>query len=255
MSKVNIYAKDGKAAGEATLPAVFSTDYRPDLIRKSVNAFQANRRQPYGSDTMAGKRHSEYSVRSGSGISRVPRLSQGNTAVLSPAVVGGRRAHPPKVERIWAEKVNKKERALALKSALAATANAEIVRGRGHRFKEGLALPVVLADEVTALGKTKDVVALFEAVGLGDDIARALDGHKQRPGKGKLRGRRMRTPSSVLLVVDDLAAPVAAAAKNLRGVEVTTPRELNVERVAPGGDPGRLTVFTKKALAALEAIG
>jgi large subunit ribosomal protein L4e len=254
MAKINIYGKDGKAQGEATLPAAFSADYRPDLIRKTVNAFQANRRQPYGSDPMAGKRHSEYSVRSGSGISRVPRLSQGNTAVLSPAVVGGRRAHPPKVEKVWAEKINRKERDAAFRSALAAVANAEIVRARGHKFSEGLTLPVVLADDVASVGKTKDLVQLFASVGIADDVERASDGHKQRPGRGKLRGRRFRTPRSILLVVDDADSPVARAAMNMPGVEVSTPRELNVERVAPGGDAGRLTVFTAKALAAMEEI-
>ena len=69
MVKVNVYNKSGAAAGEVELPTVFETEFRPDVIRKAVNAAQANRRQPYGSYPLAG--HGPHkSVRSGSGISR-----------------------------------------------------------------------------------------------------------------------------------------------------------------------------------------
>ncbi|MHB8604274.1 MAG: 50S ribosomal protein L4 [Thermoplasmatota archaeon] len=254
MTKVPVYGKDGAKSGDVTLPAAFATEYRPDVIRKTVNAFHANRRQPYGSNKWSGKKHAQASVRSGSGISRVPRLTQGNTAVLSPAVVGGRRAHPPKVEKVWSEKINKKERDLAFRSALAATSDAEKVRARGHKFKDGLTMPVVVADDLEGLAKTKDVWAALEAIGVADDLTRAVEGRHQRPGVGKLRGRRLKTPRSALLVVSDPESGLAKAAKNLVGVEVSTARELNTERVAPGGDPGRLTIFTRAALGELEAL-
>jgi large subunit ribosomal protein L4e len=252
MVKVNLYSKSGEAKGQVDLPAAFERDYRPDLIRKAVNAFQANRRQPYGAMPMAGKQHAEASVRSGQGISRVPRQTQGSKAVLSPAVVGGRRAHPPKVEKVWAEKVNKKEKAYAFASALAATANPEIVKARGHKFKEGLTLPVVVEDAFESVGKTKELVGAFEKLGITADLERAEAGRKQRPGVGKLRGRRMRTPKAFLLVVSSEESAAYKGAQNLIGVDVTTPQHLNVEKVAPGGDPGRLTVFTAKALAQLK---
>ena len=89
MVKVNVYSKSGAAAGEVELPAVFETEFRPDVIRKAVNAAQANRRQPYGSYPLAG--HGPHkSVRSGSGISRVPRATQGGNAVFSPAGIDRR---------------------------------------------------------------------------------------------------------------------------------------------------------------------
>lgn len=253
MVKVNVYNKSGATAGDVELPAVFDTEFRPDVIRKAVNSAQANRRQPYGSSPLAG--HAPHrSVRSGQGISRVPRATQGGNAVFSPAVVGGRRAHPPRVEKVWAEKCNRKERLLARASALAAAANEEAVRTRGHKFKEGLTLPVVLDDEVEAIEKTKDLQAAFEAVGVADDIQRAIDGTRQRPGKGKLRGRRFRQPRALLFVVSGLEAPVLTAARNLPGVDVVTPEMLSTELVAPGGDAGRLVVFTRSALNALEAM-
>ena len=39
---------------------------------------------------------------------------------------------------------------------------------------------------------------------------------------------------------------------NLSGVDVTTAKNLNTELLAPGGDPGRLVVFSKAAVSALE---
>lgn len=253
MVKVNIYSKDGNAAGQVELPTVFETEFRPDVIRKTVNAAQANRRQPYGSYKLAG--HGPHaSVRSGQGIARIPRETQGGKATFAPPTVGGRRAHPPKVEKDWSEKVNKKERALARASALGATANEDAVRTRGHKFKEGLTLPVVVDDAIEAIEKTKELYTVLEAVGVGADLVRADEGKHQRPGIGKLRGRRYKTPKSILFVISGLEAPVLTAARNLTGVDVATPEMLSTELVAPGGDAGRLVVFTKSALNALEAM-
>ncbi|MFA5860412.1 MAG: 50S ribosomal protein L4 [Candidatus Thermoplasmatota archaeon] len=253
MAKVNVYNKSGASAGEVELPAVFDTEFRPDVIRKAVNAAQANRRQPYGSYKLAG--HGPHkSVRSGQGISRVPRATQGGNAVFSPAVVGGRRAHPPKVEKNWSEKVNKQEKYLARASAIAACGIEDAVRTRGHQFKEGLTVPVVVDDAVEAIEKTQELLGAFDAIGVGDDIERSIDGTKQRPGKGKLRGRRFRQPKSFLFVVSGLEAPVITAARNLPGVDVATPEMISTELAAPGGDAGRLIVFTKSALARLEAM-
>ena len=251
--KVNIYKKDGSSTGQVDLPAVFATEFRPDVIRKAVNAAHANRRQPYGAYKLAG--HGPHaSVRSGQGIARIPRETQGGQATFVPPAVKGRRAHPPKVEKNWSEKANRKERQLARASALGATAVEDIVRTRGHQFKEGLTLPVVVADDIEAIEKTKDLIAAFEKLGVGDDLVRADEGKHQRPGKGKLRGRRYKTPKSILFVVSGLEAPVLTAARNITGVDVATPDMLSTELVAPGGDAGRLVVFTKSALASLEAM-
>lgn len=245
--KVNVYSIKGQAKGDIELPAAFEAEVRPDLVRKTVNAYHANRRQPYGSDPMAGKKHSQYSWRSGQGASRVPRLSQGSRAVLSPAVVGGRRAHPPKVDKNWSEKVNVKERRKAFAGALAATASPDLVRARGHRFKDGLSLPVVVEDAFASIAKASEVIAALEALGVGGDLVRAKDGRKQKPGIAKLRGRRIKTPKSVLIVVEG-DSPVLKAAANLSGVDVLPAKEINTETVAPGGDVGRLTVFTTGAI-------
>ena len=68
-----------------------------------------------------------------------------------------------------------------------------------------------------------------------------------------MRARRYRTPVSLLLVASK-PEKLRRGAGNLPGVDVTTPKGLNAELLAPGGTPGRLTVFTTSALKELEAI-
>jgi large subunit ribosomal protein L4e len=41
------------------------------------------------------------------------------------------------------------------------------------------------------------------------------------------------------------------SSENLSGVDISKPQQLNIELLAPGGIAGRLTVFTKSALAKL----
>ena len=250
MTKVNIYGKDGTIKDKIELPAIFDTPYRPDLIRKSYNILHSNQRQPYGADPMAGAKHATASVGKGRGMSRVPRLTQGRRAALAPCVVGGRRAHPPKSERNWKEKINKKEKLLARNSALASTADKKIVTGRGHKFDDKITLPIIVEDDFEKIQKTKDVIKAFETLGIYDDVLRAINGKHIRAGKGKTRGRKYRTPKSVLVV--SIKNMLMHSTHNLSGVDCTQPNHLNIEHLAPGGDAGRLTVFTKSALAQLE---
>ena len=246
MTKVNVYGTNGSVQGTIDLPTAFSTPYRPDIIRKSFNVMRSNQRQPYGASPLSGLRHSTASVGKGRGMSRVPRLSQGRRAALAPCVVGGRRAHPPKVERNWHEKINTKERRLARNSALAATGDKELVTGRGHQFDSKVTLPIIVDDAFEKLSKTKDIIATFEKIGIYDDVLRATNGKHIRAGKGKMRGRKYRTPKSVLVVATN--DTVKKSTNNLTGVDWTEPKQLNIEHLAPGGDAGRLTVITKSAL-------
>lgn len=249
MTKVNVYGTDGAVKEKIDLPDVFKTPYRPDIIRKSFNTLHSNKRQPYGSNPYAGTRHAVASVGKGRGMSRVPRLTQGRAAALAPCVVGGRRAHPPKVEKKWKEKMNKKEKLLARNSALAATAHKDIVRKRGHIFDEKITLPIIIDDDFEKIKKTKQVINLFQKIGLYSDIERSLKGTHIRAGKGKCRGRKYRTPKSILIVTTNTT--IEKGSGNLSGLDITKPNQLNIEHLAPGGDPGRLIVITKAALAQL----
>ncbi|MGA1822285.1 MAG: 50S ribosomal protein L4 [Thermoplasmatota archaeon] len=244
---VNIYGIDGKTKGKVELPAVFQTPYRPDVIRRSVVSAQANRRQRYGPRKNSGMRHAVSTWGKGRGVARVQRLKQGRRAAESPNNVGGRRAHPPKPEHSFDKKINIKERRLAKASALAATSNEEIVRSRGHMFKEGITLPVIVTEDFESLDKARDVRTFLERIGLDEDLKRAHDGIHVRAGRGKMRGRRYRKPRSLLIVATG-GSSVITGARNLPGVNTTSPEGLNTEHLAPGGDPGRLVVITKNAL-------
>lgn len=234
---------DGEEDGTADLPDVFETTVRTDLIKRAVLAAQANRKQDYGADDYAGMRTSAESPGSGRGMAHVPRTNGQGARV--PQTVGGRKAHPPKEEKDRSLDINKKERKLALRSAVAATADADLVAERGHQFDDDLDLPLVVSDEFEDLVKTKEVVSFLEAVGIDADIERAEENKSVRAGQGKLRGRKYRTPKSVLFVTSE---EPSKAARNLAGADVATAREVNAEDLAPGTDAGRLTVWTKSAL-------
>ena len=248
MASVNVYSVDGKTVKSVELPAAFSTEYRPDLIHKAVVAEQANKRQPYGPSEKAGMRHAVSQWGKGRGTSRVQRLTQGNKAAESPNNVGGRRAFPPKPEKDYSKKMNKKEKQLAKLSALAAVSNPEIVKNRGHRFDENVTLPLVVENDFEKIATTAEAIAVFESLGVYDDLLRAKDGKKIRAGRGKMRGRKYRTPRSILVVVSENEVPIFKGVHNLPGVEVVCTSGLSAGQLAPGGAAGRLTIFTESAL-------
>lgn len=254
--QVRVYSVEGEPVKTIDLPSVFRSDVRVDLIRRAVTASRANRRQKYSPKRRAGMRHSVRWSGKGHGVSRVPRIRGTMTGAQAPGTVGGRRAHPPRPEIIWDKKVNENERRLARNAALAALRDAALVSARGHRFDAELSLPVIVEDAIETLdaeeGATREGVALLERLGLASDVERAKDGRHVRSGRGKMRGRRYRQPRSLLLVVKE-PATVRRFFGNLPGVEIVTPASLNAEVLAPGGDPGRLTIFSEGALEILRS--
>jgi large subunit ribosomal protein L4e len=251
VEQVNLYSITGKAKKKVKLPEVFYEDVRTDLIRRAVCASMANRRQPYGPNPNSGMRHAVSTWGKGRGVARVQRLTQGRTAAESPNNVGGRRAHPPRPEKDWSQKINKKEKKKARNSALSATKEAELVRERGHKFKKSVTMPIVVEDTIEKIKTTKEAIDALEKLGIKADLERAKTGVHIRAGRGKMRGRRFRKPKSVLVVVSD-HKKAQRGFGNIPGVDVTTPEQLNTELLAPGGLPGRLTLFSEGAMKHLE---
>jgi large subunit ribosomal protein L4e len=241
--KATVKDLSGDDAGSVDLPEVFETPYRPDLIRRAVLAAQANRKQAYGSDPYAGMRTPAESFGSGRGMAHVPRENGQGRRV--PQTVGGRRAHPPKAEKDQGKGINDKERKLATRSAIAATADAEVVAERGHVFDDDVELPLVVADDFEDLVKTQEVVETLEALGVYGDVERADEGKTVKSGQGTTRGRKYKRPKSILFVTAD---EPSKAARNLAGADVATAADVNAEALAPGTQAGRLTVWTESAL-------
>ncbi len=249
--RVPVTSVAGKAGSTILLPLAFSTPFRPDLIHRAVVAAQSHRRQPYGTSPTAGNRHSVEWSGKGKGVARTPRLMDSMRGAQAPNTVGGRPTHPPRVERIWTKKINRKERQLAFASALGATGDPALARARGHAVPDGLRLPLVLEDPVENVATSDDARALLVRLHLWGDIDRARDGVHVRSGRGKRRGRVRRTPRSLLVVTS--APGKARGFRNLSGVEVVAAPRLATEDLAPGGAAGRLTLYSAAAVESLRA--
>lgn len=257
--KLDILDKTKNKTGQIELPWQFAEDFRPDLIQRSVLVIQSHKRQKYAASEEAGKRASaklsrrrrDYRGSYGYGISRVPRkiLTRRGTRMnwvgaFAPGTVGGRRAHPPKPEKILWKKINEKERAKAIRSAIAATIIKEIVTNRGHIIPNNY--PFVLDDKFELMGKTKDFVESLRKLGFENELSRVKE-KKVRAGKGKPRGRKYKKKKGPLIVVSK-KDKLSKATTNIPGIDVVEVKSLNTELLAPGAKPGRLTLWTKAAI-------
>lgn len=253
----------GKEKGSIDLPRSFSAIVREDIIAKVLEAMKI--RQPYSPSPVGGKQHSAsgkmkhhrhvWKSGYGRGASRVPRKimtrrgSQFNwVAAEIPNVRGGRRAHPPKIiSMINIKRINKKEMAIAMASALSATGNEKIVEQRYEKLrgKKVSDLPLVVESKIVSL-KTKDLISSLKKI-LGEKLIDvALKERSIRSGRGKLRGRKYKKNAGLLLVTgndEKLKTNV---------IDVKNAKSLNVTDLAKGG-AGRLTIYTESAIKNLGA--
>lgn len=258
---VPVFDTKGKEHKGKSLPSQFNEFVRKDLIKQAVVASRYNKTQPHGSRRLAGRTSSAVfrGIRRGYGrsynwgISRLPRLMiRGGRRIGRvmnvPQAKGGPRAHPPKAGKKWEKKMNRKERRKAIRAALAATQDLELVRERGHAAPDNY--PFAISSEFEDLEKTKDVVKALHKLGLEDELSRASR-KRIRAGRGKSRGRRYKRTKGPLIVVSEKCSLLKAAA-NIPGVDAVIVDHLNAELLAPGTHPGRLTLFTRKALKRLK---
>jgi large subunit ribosomal protein L4e len=260
--KTKIKTIAGNDSKEITFPDQFKEIVRQDLIKRAVLSIQSNNAQPYGNFEMAGmqqvtkisRRRRDYKTSYGHGISRVPRkiMSRNGTRMnwvgaLASGTVGGREAHPPKAYKVVAEKINKKEKRKAIRCALSASIQKELVEKRGHKVTE---YPLVIENKAEDIEKTKDVIMMLQKIGLTDELERASV-KTIRAGKGKMRGRKYKKRKGPLIVVSD-NCPLIKAAKNIPGVDIVEVRKINAELLAPGAIAGRLTIYTESSLKKME---
>jgi large subunit ribosomal protein L4e len=184
------------------------------------------------------------------GSARLPqvKLAKGRRGEVRkvPQARTGRRAHPPKPEKVLVEKINKKERRKAIRSAIAATRDIGLVKERGHRVGDIKKLPIIVDNAIESLKKTKEVREALLRLKLGEDLKRG-EQKKIRAGRGTTRGRKYKKKKSVLIVVGSDKG-VVKASKGIAGVDVSLAKNINADLLAPGGKPGRLTVYTESAL-------
>ncbi|NAY82550.1 MAG: 50S ribosomal protein L4 [Thaumarchaeota archaeon] len=231
--KTNVYDAEGKPIKEIELPKLFESSVNKILIERAFWIMFTHKLQPKGRDPTAGMKVSAESWGTGYGIARLARIKGSGTPRAGQAggvasVVKGRLAHPPKAEKKIYKRINKKERLAATESALAATINIQLVKERGHRYDGNL--PIVVYDDVEKINKTKNVEALLIKLGLSNELERIKE-----KGVGPL------------FVVSGIS-PLIKAARNIKGVDAVTAKDVSVLHLAPGGKPGRLVIYTESAL-------
>ncbi len=260
--KAAVLSLEGRKISEIDLPQQFSAQVDRELIKRAVLAIQSAKVQTKSNYLMAGRDNTSIYVGARGkpatmrGINvekaRKPRLKNrrflisGQVAGI-PGVVGGPKAHPPKTEKVWEEKINRKEKRLATNSAIAATADAELVKARGHIVPQGVSFPIVVESKLEGLAKTKDVVSALGKIGVFADVERVKAKNRVRAGKGKRRGRKHKKGRSVLIVAAE-TGKIYSGARNLAGVDVVSAQNVNACVLAPGALPGRLTLWTEGAI-------
>ena len=260
--KADLFDITGKKLKQIELPSQFNEEVRPDLIKRAVLVVQSNDRQAYGAHPHAGerasadisKRRKSFKTSYGHGISRTPRKSLwrrgtqfGWVGAVAPQTRKGRKSHPPKATKIWSQKINIKERRKAIRSALSAAMNKDIVLSHGHLFNE---FPLIIEDKFESINKSKEVINILNNLGLEKELERCSI-KKVRAGKGKNRERKYRKRKGPLIVVSK-ESPLVKAALNIPGIDVSIVNNLNAELLAPGTMPGRLTIFTESAIEKLK---
>ena len=266
----NVYDWEGNPLRTLELPEHFQEEVRKDIIRKVIYAYWSNRRQPYGSYKYAGleaaawtsKRRRSYRTSYGFGISRVPRsLFYGHWgyafvwyARIVPNAVKGRRAHPPKPEKNWNIRINKKERRKAIRSAIAASIVEDFIRQRYPKVFEYLkpiidkySLPIIISD-LESVKKAKELRNLLYNFGFKKALEYFKDFRRNRAGVGKRRGRRLERHRGILIVTSSSSSSKI----KLEGVEISKVDNLNIDKLAPGGEPGRFIIWSEKAIEELK---
>jgi large subunit ribosomal protein L4e len=199
--KVPVLSAEGQKISDVDLPIQFSEPVREDLIKRAALAVMSAQHQAYGTDPQAGlrqgkalpKRRRKYGGTYGKGISRVARKVMwhrgeqfGWVGARGAQTVKGIKAFPPKVGKIFWEKINKKENRKAIRSAIAATSVFELV-ARKHKLGNIKIVPIVMDSKIEDIKKTREAYKLLKSLGLKEELIRTKE-KKIRAGKGKGRG-------------------------------------------------------------------
>jgi large subunit ribosomal protein L4e len=256
----DVVSLTGEKEAEVPLPQVFSEKLNLYVLKRAFIAEESERFQLKYTDPLAGKRKAAeltkrrraYKTTYGHGLNRTPRKVLYHTGgssfyyvgAVAPHTVGGREAHPPKKEKVMIKKINKKERLLAIRVGIAASANRELV-DKFHRISKLKSLPLIVSGDIEKIKKTKEAAEKLRAIGLGDELER-ISARSIRAGKGKLRGRRYRRKLGPVLVVGK-GTSVTRAFGNLN-MSVRNVDNLKLSDVTNGGFAGRLLIWTRGAI-------
>ncbi|MBS3071809.1 50S ribosomal protein L4 [Candidatus Pacearchaeota archaeon] len=247
--KATLYTKEGSKKGSVDLPEIFSNSIREDLVQRYFEV--AKKIQPYSHDPRAGRKSSaagtishkrhDWKGHYGKGMSRAPRKTMWRRGTQffwigaeTTSARGGRRVHGPMLFRA-PKKINKKEQELALNIALAATVDQKIVISRYESLDKADFVPAVIE---SLPQKTKDLFASLKNI-FSSSFDLILKKKDKRAGKGKLRGRKYKSNSGLLIITGK------DETSKFSGVDVKSIKELQISDLYP---LGRIVLYTKKAI-------
>ena len=253
--KTSAYDLKGHKHSEISLPSIFASKIREDIVLKYYEADKEF--HPYAPSPYAGRKHSasgtishrrhEWKGHYGKGISRAPRKAmwrRGTQFYWVGAEInmarGGRAVHVPKIY-YRPRKINEKEMSVAMHSAIAATAKKELVSKRYMRLNDAkFEVPFVISNAENM--KTKQLIELLKKM-LGANYEVALQTKDVRSGKGKMRNRKYKSSAGLLLVKS------SKEKISLKGIDVVSAGQLKIEDLYP---LGRLTLYTEESLKELK---
>lgn len=160
---------------------------------------------------------------------------------------------PMKPWRRWHRRVNKSEKRLATVSALAASCLPSLVMARGHRIGEINELPIVLTDGIQKMTRTRPSVVILEKLGLKEELTKIIKSRGLKAGKGKMRNRRYKKRLGPMMVYKEDDG-IVRAMRNIPGVECGCASRLNILKLAPSGQFGRLLIWSESAFKFLQTM-
>ncbi len=262
MKKANILSLTGQKISEIELPSAFEYRVDKELIKKAFLAEQSSKFQLKYTDPLAGRRKSSilsktrrtYKTVYGHGLTRTPKKVTWHVGTqfvyvgaTAPNAVGGREAHPPQPNKVLEKKINKKEKIAAIKSAISASTNLDIV-GSLHRIKNA-ELPIIVEDKINDITKTKELYKVLSSLGLESEVDRAKD-KNIRAGRGKMRGRKYKRKLGLSIITTD-PSRLRKSAENLN-INVIDVKNLGISDVSHAGKPGRLIVWSQGAISSIK---
>ncbi len=254
--KVQVLNIQGEKVKEIST-GIFEGKIREDIVQKVIEA--EKKQHPYAPFWRAGNQYASsgkathrrhvWKTATGKGLSKIPRkifrrrgsqfLWEGATI---PSTRGGRRAHPPKIAGFLNEKkINKKEKELAFKSALASLASMKMVKEKYqtlHNKEIKIKLPVIIESKSLSAG-TKEFISGIKTI-LGELSEVAFKKKNQRAGRGKMRGRKYKQTAGMILIIGNKEE------KKNNSIEIKKIKEVTIRDIAEGG--ARVSIFTEKAI-------
>lgn len=250
---VSVYKFDdvSEKAGVIAMPHVLASPLRPDWVQYIHMSMAKNSRMPYAVGPKVGYETAAESWGTGRAVARIPRAPGGGThragqGAFGNMCRGGGMFAPTKTWRKWHRRINLREKRNAVVTALAASTLPPLVMARGHRIDDVRELPIVVTNGIQNLTRTRPAVKALEQLGLKQEMTKVINSKVIRAGRGKVRGRKYMMRKGPMVVYKEDKG-IVRAMRNIPGVNTACVTRLNLMKLAPGGNFGRLIVWTEDA--------